>query len=443
MAEITTSDSKEHVIQMKGEEGDQDDHTLVSKMKEDIENASKLEFIFRIRPESRSKNVQAYTPAKVSIGPLHHEANDTLKEMEHQKWTYTASLLNRRPNLEASLDACVKALKESEHRIKNCYGNQLTNFKSNDFVQMILVDCCFIIELFLKFSIKGLRRRNDTIFTTSGLLYDLRRDMILLENQIPLFVFQQIFHIVPIPPQCTMSFNQLASRFFKNMVPGDLEYLHEKFNQEGYHLLDLIRRCIIPAHPRVLPRDPSTPPEDLDSARRLQKAGIKFKRGWTYSLLDVTFHHIGGVLTIPQLEIHECTEDILRNLIALETHLEDSHQTTSYAFLMRCLVKDKKDVKLLGDRRVLKYDDGKEEDVVNMFKKLGEEVTLKDNYYLRLFEQVDDYKTRSFHAKWERLTTGYAKKTTVSFAVFVLAILLVVFTIVGVFFSVLSFFLHR
>ncbi|EXB71064.1 hypothetical protein L484_004199 [Morus notabilis] len=438
------SQSKEgHIIEVKeemeGEEGDQGSHQLVSKMKQKMEDVSKLVFIFRI---PRSENDKEYTPSKVSIGPIHHKATKTL-EIEDHKWKYTASLLNRKPNLEATIDACVKALKESEHRIRKCYGEQFNNIKSNDFVEIILVDCCFIIELFLKFSIKGLRRRNDTIFTTPGSLYELRSDMILLENQIPLFVLLQIFHIVPIPPQCTMSFNQLASRFFRNMVPGDLQYLHEKFNQEGYHFLDLIRRCIIPA--RVLPNKTScttSDPKGLESATRLQKAGIRFKRGWTYSLLDVTFHH-RGVLTIPQLEIKECTEELLRNLIALETHLADTQQTTSYAFLMHCLVKSKKDVELLGERRVLSYEEGKEDDVVAMFQKLGEKVTAKDSYYLRLLEQVHEYHTKNLHSKWGKLMSGCAKKTTLSFVVFVVAILLLVLTFVGVFFSVLSFFLHR
>jgi hypothetical protein len=35
--------------------------------------------------------------------------------MEQHKWRYVHALLNRRPNLEASLDDCLTALKEVEH----------------------------------------------------------------------------------------------------------------------------------------------------------------------------------------------------------------------------------------------------------------------------------------------------------------------------------------
>ncbi|KAM6545028.1 hypothetical protein CsatB_025764 [Cannabis sativa] len=434
---------EEHVVDIKTARDD----TLVSSIKERMEDISSLKVIFRV---INNQNDMSYEPAKLSIGPFHN-GKPKLKQMEDHKWKYLAALLNRKPNLEESLDSCVKALRESEHRARNCYGEPI-NLSSNDFVQIMLLDSCFLIELFLKFSIKGLRRRNDALFTTRGYLFDLRRDMVLLENQIPLFVIQQMFHIVPIPPQCTMSFNELASRYFKNMVPGDFNFLKEKFNQEGYHLLDLVRRCIIPIHPKVTPKDHGyddhqysnsnqNPNPSLDYARKLKRAGIKFKKGKYHSLLlDVKFEH--GAILIPHLKIHECIEELLKNLIALESHLDDTQQTTSYAFLMQCLIRSEKDVTYLRKRGILSYYEDKEKEIVDMFQKLGDEITAKDFYYLRLIEQVNEYKTTSLHAKFEKFKRSYTK-SPLSLTVCVVGILLLVLTFVGVFFSVLAFFLHR
>ena len=440
MEETGTSEGQEHHKEHVTVDITIEDKELVSTIKNKMEDESRLVFIFKISEEQRYKYDKAYDPAKVSIGPFQYGKSE-LKKMETEKWKYLAALLNRKPNLEASLDICVKALRESEHRARNCYKDKI-NLSSNDFVQMMLVDCCFIIELFLKYSFKGLRRRNDQIFATPGMLFDLRRDMILLENQIPLFVIQQLFHIVPIPPQCTMSFNELASRFFKNMVPGDLNFLKEKFNQEGYHLLDLIRRCIIPTHPRLNPHEANVSPKDLDSAKKLQKAGVRFKKGKSHSLLlDVTFNN--GVLRIPHINIHQCMFDLLMNLIALESHLDDSNQTTSYVFLMHSLIRKEKDVKYLGERGILNYPEKMEKEIADMFNKLGKEVTAKEYYYyMSLIEQVNEYKKKSFHAQCQKIMQGYGK-TPRSFVIFTVAILLLVLTFVGVFFSVLSFFLHR
>ncbi|KAL5541965.1 hypothetical protein UlMin_009675 [Ulmus minor] len=421
------------------------DHVIdiVEAIKLKMEDKSAQVFISKVPEAIRSKHETAFTPTEVSIGPLHH--GNVSSETEEQKWRYLSELLNRDPNLEETLESLVKALRKSERRIRNCYEEK-SKLPSDDFVQMMLLDSCFIIELLLKFSVKGLRYRNDKIFTTKGMLFDLRRDLILLENQIPFFVLQQVFHIIPIPPQCTHSLNDLAARFFNYMIPGDLEFLKERFNQKGYHLLDLIWRSIVPTHPREVVLQ-NSPPKSLDSATELRKAGIWFKKGRSHEfLLEVKFSN--GVLAIPHLKIHQCTEELLVNLIALEqSHIDKTQQVTSYAHLMRCLISSGEDVKLLRRRRILGYskDKDKEEKVAKMFQKLSEKkenFEVKDSYYTRLFEKVDEYKTNSLYAKWQKMKRGYSK-TSLSVVVFVVAILLLVLTFVGVFFVALSFFLHH
>ena len=84
---------------------------------------------------------------------------------------------------------------------------------------MMLVDGCFIFEMFLKYSTMSLRRRNDPVFTPPGMLFDLRSSRMLLENQIPLFILQRLFEVVQIPKQCTHFLTELAFRLIKYMIP--------------------------------------------------------------------------------------------------------------------------------------------------------------------------------------------------------------------------------
>ncbi|KAF9677220.1 hypothetical protein SADUNF_Sadunf08G0085300 [Salix dunnii] len=97
-----------------------------------------------------------------------------------------ACTLYRTPNLEASLDDCLTAVKEMEHmeHVRACYDEEESSFANDEFLQMILVNGCLIFETFLKYSITSLRRRNDPVFVTPGMLFDLRSNMMLLENQI-------------------------------------------------------------------------------------------------------------------------------------------------------------------------------------------------------------------------------------------------------------------
>ena len=269
---------------------------LVSSIKEKLEAVSSLKSIYRVPENLREANEKMYIPSTVSIGPLHH-GKEGLKYMEDRKWHYLFTLLSRQPNqLESSLHEFVNALSDLEKPARNFYAEEL-NLTCNQFMEMMLVDGCFIIELFLKYSLKDIRSRGDPTFSTPGLLNRVRCDLILLENQIPFLILQRLFQIVLIPIQyeLTLTLCELAVRFFRKMLPGDKDIVNEKFSQEGYHLLDLIRQCYLPTYARVMSKI-SVSQGDLEneSATKLKKDGIKSKSSKAKSLLNIKFAN--GVL---------------------------------------------------------------------------------------------------------------------------------------------------
>ncbi|XP_062150279.1 UPF0481 protein At3g47200-like [Alnus glutinosa] len=407
---------------------------LVSSIKEKMEAVCASVCISRVPAELRKGNEKTYIPDKVSIGPFHH-GKDTLSAMEDLKWRYLYYVLNRKPNLEASMDGCVKVLREMEHRARRCYSETI-NLTSNQFVQIMLLDGCFIIELFFKNACKSLRRRSDPIFSTPGMFVDIMYNLILLENQIPYFVLQRLFQIIPIPRQCSLSLNELAFRFFKNMMQGDRQALWEKFDLEGNHLLDMIRHCFHPTYPRQQPKYEMQ--QGLDCATGLQKAGIRLKKANTKNLLDVKF--VNGVLEIPPLRIHKNTETLFKNLIGYEQrHCENTQHITSYAFLMGNLICSKKDVKLLGRQNILISDRDEEKEVSQLFMKLCRDEKVKDFYYAGLFERVSEYRRIGWHVSWQKLKGNPSAKLML----FIVAILLLALTFIGSLFSVISFFLHH
>ncbi|KAJ8766485.1 hypothetical protein K2173_022544 [Erythroxylum novogranatense] len=411
--------------------------SLATSIRRKMESISSSHSICKINESLLKANEKAYVPAKVSIGPYHH-GKEQFKFMEEHKWRYVYALLSRRPNLETVLDDCVAALKQLEGRAVSCYSEK-TNFTSDEFLKIMLIDGCFLIELFMKYSMKSLRRRNDIIFSTAGMLFDLRCDFILLENQIPLFVLLRLFQLVPIPKQCTFSLPELAFRYFKNMIPGDQNFHREKFNEEGHHLLDLIGHCLLPKYPK-LPKKLAESERQLHSATELRRNGIKFKRSWTENLLDIRFGK--NVLEIPPIILHQYTESLFRNLIQLEHCSRDNVQhITSYAFLMKSLIRNEKDVKLLEKRDILINYDAAEKEVPKFFDRICQEVTLNESYYDGLFEHVYGYGrgTRSWS---KRLKRSYQRNPMLRL-VLIIAILALLLTVIGTLFSVLSFSLHR
>ncbi|KAE8658764.1 Aldehyde dehydrogenase 22A1 [Hibiscus syriacus] len=424
---------------------------LVIPLKEKMETMTTASCTCRVDEKYLESNGRHFLPQKISIGLFHHGRND-LKHMEEHKWRYLYSLLNRRPHLEATLDKCVKTLRELEHKARLCYEcHEKIEVSTDRFDKIMLADAGFLIELFLKYVVKGLKRRGDYVFNTSGLLYDLRCDMMLLENQIPYFILQQMFEIVPVPDHCKLSLTELAFRFFRDMIPGDHRLHLTKFGQEGNHLLDLIRHCFLPTIPRIKVKD-----EEVRGlpykADKLKAAGVKLKKASTEDLLDIKF--VKGVLEIPPVEVHQYTETLLQNLIAFkQSKSGTTKHISSYVLFMKTLLEDEKGVKLIKRKQILtNYDVSENKQVGTLFHRLWEEMKVMENvndefYYDGLCEQVKEYKRSSWQPRLKMtspIRPGYLQEPPpLSRIMIVVVVLFGILVLVGALFSIISFFRHK
>ncbi|CAM8937173.1 unnamed protein product [Rhodiola kirilowii] len=383
----------------------QSDERLVRSIKEKMENVSLSRCIFRIgnKPNQENDDNSTFVPKLISIGPYHY-ANESLKVLEEHKWKYSFALLSRKPNLEARLDKCVKGLRELEHRARLCYaeadGLHLTSEK---FVEMMLIDGCFIIELFIRYGVKILRRRGDPFFGQPGRISRLRLDMIMLENQIPFFVLQMLFSLAPIPEQCTQSLDELALRFFKPIIPWDNVDIRDKFSQHRYHFLDMILDHLLPVSTKFAPKVTGSLSSSkmIKSATNLEQSGISLKENTKHSntLLDIEFAK--GVLAIPHLKIQKQTEALLKNLIGFEQCCSSIGGSapciTSYAILMHHLICSEKDVELLEKKGIVGNYAADRKAVVDMFKRsVCSGIDLKENLYAELCEQLNGYKRKTW-----------------------------------------------
>ncbi|KAK9285448.1 hypothetical protein L1049_024641 [Liquidambar formosana] len=119
--------------------------------------------IFRIPISMRVLSENAFVPKVVSIGPFHsgktnpgateadQKKKKNLEAMERVKWWYLHCLLDRSPTPETNLDCFIKAITDMEPGCRECYAEQIS-LSSDEFVEMMVVDGCFIIELFRKYT---------------------------------------------------------------------------------------------------------------------------------------------------------------------------------------------------------------------------------------------------------------------------------------------------
>ncbi|CAN1201026.1 UPF0481 protein At3g47200 [Linum perenne] len=399
--------------------------------------------IFRAPPTFVELNGKSYQPHVVSIGPYHH-GEPQLAMIEEHKWRYLGSMLARiepRVGLQSLLDS-VSVL---ESDIRACYSEAI-EMESDEFVELMVVDGCFLIELFRKVAGIVPFEDHDPILSMSWVMANLCRDFIGLENQIPFFVLEALFRLTHsqtkegnanTPPSQSQSqsfgvvnITTLALNFFNNLsMLRPIEIIEKYKDLESKHLLDLIRSSYTQFE---VPSPRNRPTHIIQCISRLHMAGIKLKRVESASLLEVKFQR--GVLEMPTMTIDEFMSSFLVNVVAYEQCHVGCHvkHFTTYAALLDSLVKSSNDVEYLSDMNIFENYLGTDDDVAGFLNNLGKEVAFDiDTCYLAtVFNDVHLYYMNSWHVQWSAFKFTYFKA---AFLLLVLTVLQTFFTIYGSF----------
>ncbi|XP_010485014.1 PREDICTED: UPF0481 protein At3g47200-like [Camelina sativa] len=224
-------------------------------------------------------------------------------------------------------------------------------------------------------------------------LPSIRRDLLLLGNQIPLVVLQTLLDTANFLQPSDLQ--EIALKFFNGSFKvgeRSLVKKHPKFKAK--HLLDMIRQTLILIQPpaegdnnAAIPIQPpqstsvTIPVEGDNNAaialqtrltlpvNKLRKRGIKFevKKG-ARTLLDISFKN--GVLQIPEVILDDFISVFLLNCIAFEQfHAKSTTEITSYAMFMGCLINSERDASYLAEKGIIQNYLGTDQDGVSRFFK--------------------------------------------------------------------------
>jgi hypothetical protein len=171
----------------------------INRLLGDGEERWKKQSIYKV-PESlkKSTNPYAYRPELVSLGPFHHFDPDLLPMEEHK----TRALLHLVSRSNINIKSFVTAVTRIAEELAGAYAGLGEKWRGENnkerFVDMMLTDGCFLLEVMrMRESVMGLPGYdpNDPIFGEYG-YHDgwpiVYRDIILLENQLPLLLLQKI-----------------------------------------------------------------------------------------------------------------------------------------------------------------------------------------------------------------------------------------------------------
>ncbi|KAJ4950793.1 hypothetical protein NE237_027625 [Protea cynaroides] len=371
----------------------------------------------------------------VSIGP-YHRSDPNLKAMENQKLAYLKQVLHRTCEI-TSLEMYVEALQKLEPEVRKCYSEPI-NLNSEQFIEMMLIDGFFIVELFRKNSKDVLIEENDPIFYFSSRVARVMRDLILLENQIPMSVLQTLFDLSENPKSgSSFALIQMALNFFNTLIPNGInKYPQEKNTVTHNHLVDLLcyTLSVYLPKPLIMPALSSAPTlssaqESLPPVMELQCSGVQFKMGGkSDSLIHIKFDK--GVFEIPQLCITDHTNSFFRNLIAYEQcHYRGIPYITSYAILMDYLIDSADDVALLRRHKIIINQLGNDEKVSSLFNDLCHGISTNGFYYNDLCNKVDGYYKSPYH-QWKAQIKHTLSSNFISVVAAILLLLLTVWSTV-------------
>ncbi|KAL2543047.1 Plant protein of unknown function (DUF247) [Abeliophyllum distichum] len=381
--------------------------------------------IFRVGDHLRSINPEAYEPEIIAIGPFHHGKHH-LQKMEQHKVRYLKLVLQRKD--ESSLERCVTAMRDLEDRARKCYAEDIKLTK-DEFVEMLLLDGCFIIEFLRKFQNKKCRDKDDPIFQYGHIKNHLLDDLMVFENQIPFFIIHRLFDIIitDTGESINILIWPLQQKFpFTNV----LETQH-------HHLLGIVHDLQCPSFAKRL--SDNDPMEYINAAIELQEAGISFKKSDSFSFC-IKFEN--KKMFIPKWKITDSTESLFRNLIAYEYYLTGSPQryVTDYAFFMHCLVHSSEDAKLLRLSGIISNLLGTDEMVYRLINKLGKNIFINSEgfSYSNIFDNVNRHCGNKRNRWMATLRRDYFSSPWALISVLA-AITLLVLTIIQTTFAILSY----
>lgn len=395
--------------------------------------------IFRVPQSLIDINGSSYRPHIVSIGPYHH-GETQLEMIQEHKWRFLSSLLKRMQNKGLGLEDFLKAVQPFEIKARDCYS-QVIKFNSDEFIEMLVLDGCFIIELFRKFGGIVPFEADDPLINMSWIYPFFLRDLIRLENQIPFFILQSLFELTLLPSGEADSGPSLATltlNFFNNALQRPNEVIAKYSNHQGKHLLDFLRSSFIPpGHHEPKNTYPQT--RVIRCISNLRRAGISLRPGKEDSFLAIKFRW--GVIEMPRITLDDFMSSFLINCVAYEQcHGACSKHMTTYATLLDCLINTAKDVQFLSDRGIIENYYGTDAEIARFINNLGKDVSFDiDSCYLaKLFNEVNEHYNSNWHVTWASFKYTYFN-TPWSFISALAAFILLVLTILQTLYTILSY----
>ncbi|XP_057818427.2 putative UPF0481 protein At3g02645 [Cryptomeria japonica] len=340
-------------------------------------------------------------------------------------------------------------MQSSDYRIRACYSKRIS-YSRDELSRILALDTSFI-PLFLKsfcrsykFSVDSQVDRILESIRNTPLWYAIEKDILMLENQVPMFVLIQAFLFITNSQSDTQMVNtsgreitQDDRRFQEsNHLDVILQDACLHFNpfirEENYlpqppdrnstgHLLDYLYHYVTTASPqhqsnplqqgcviKLSKMVSTTTAGYIPSATELSEAGIKFAPYDSGDLRKICFKKTISTFFLPKININDFTEVVLRNLVAFELNLKEKQKPlTRYTFLMGRLIRTEGDVALLQRCGILNCQMDSDAEVARMWNCMCK--SIGKNTFDPVEKAIDEAQ-KYYRSKWRVLLAEFWEK---------------------------------
>ena len=221
---------------------------------EELEDYSEVPVcIFNVPKTLMASKPDSYVPQEVALGP-YHPWRPELYEMERYKLAAARRIQKYLQSLK--FHSLVDQLSKHEARIRACY-HKFLEFNGETLSWMMAIDASFLLEFLQVYAVKEgpvlarVSSRMSHIVDYAGTKSAhnaILRDMVMLENQIPLFVLRKVLEFLSSSlDQADYKLCSMLSGFGEDLCPfGMTEDLPEIEVAEHAHLLDFLYHLIVP-----------------------------------------------------------------------------------------------------------------------------------------------------------------------------------------------------
>ncbi|MFS7963431.1 hypothetical protein Hanom_Chr08g00737981 [Helianthus anomalus] len=294
---------------------------------------------------------------------------------------------------------------EMVHQLKGYYEkDSTTRYSDKEFAKMMFPDSCFILH-FIRSIVPNWYDEISEL--KSHEIFLARRNLFLLENQIPYIVLTKVMNLVPdgwseklinkfIDHSCFVKRKRPKSKrmWLTGRSGGDEDY------EKPDHLLSAVHG----KHSKksTNSKQKINPFEfqgcNFRKVTELADVGIYFRPSRdTLSMTHIEFVKskwwFSAYVKLPPINMSDYTRPMLLNLIAYETcrFTIDESWVTSYVYLLGYLIDDVEDVKLLRKAWVLQNYLVSDKEVVDLFDEIGSDLVENSDEYLEAKSKIQKH----------------------------------------------------